>query len=176
MHFPRTVTKYQVLATKVNNAVKLSIESYVFPFKKAHKRDTGDLTAKGNISVGCVKSFQRNYPYGAFAAAVLGFTDADGMVLYGLEKSYQSTLAGVDGRTITQRNAYGNAIADENCHHLCSQGWLQSGAFAGCECAGDRGTVSERSHCSQHGGEPRLRHRDERQDRCHPCHGFQAGF
>ena len=30
------------------------------------------------------------------------------------KKSYQSTLAGVDGRTITQRNAYGNAIADEN--------------------------------------------------------------
>ena len=31
-----------------------------------------------------------------------------------MEKSYQSTLAGVDGRTITQRNAVGNAIADEN--------------------------------------------------------------
>ena len=42
------------------------------------------------------------------------FTDADGIGTYGLEKSYQSTLAGVDGRTITQRNAYGNAIADEN--------------------------------------------------------------
>ena len=41
-------------------------------------------------------------------------TDADGIGTYGLEKSYQSTLAGVDGRTITQRNAYGNAIADEN--------------------------------------------------------------
>ena len=60
------------------------------------------------------KSFQRNYPYGAFAAAVLGFTDADGVGTYGLEKSYQSTLAGVDGRTITQRNAVGNAIADAN--------------------------------------------------------------
>ena len=45
---------------------------------------------------------------------MLGFTDADGIGTYGLEKSYQSTLAGVDGRTITQRNAYGNAIADEN--------------------------------------------------------------
>ena len=30
------------------------------------------------------------------------------------KKSYQSTLAGVDGRTITQRNAVGNAIADAN--------------------------------------------------------------
>ena len=106
-------SSYQVLATKVNNAVKLSIESYVSQFNKAHKRAT-ETSRKGNISVGSEKSFQRNYPYGAFAAAVLGFTDADGIGTYGLEKSYQSTLAGVDGRTITQRNAYGNAIADEN--------------------------------------------------------------
>ena len=109
----KTDTKYQVLAAKVNNAVKLSIESYVSQFNKAHKRAT-ETSRKGNISVGSEKSFQRNYPYGAFAAAVLGFTDADGIGTYGLEKSYQSTLAGVDGRTITQRNAYGNAIADEN--------------------------------------------------------------
>ena len=109
----KTDTRYQVLATKVNNAVKLSIESYVSQFNKAHKRANG-TSRKGNISVGSEKSFQRNYPYGAFAAAVLGFTDADGIGTYGLEKSYQSTLAGVDGRTITKRNAYNNAIADEN--------------------------------------------------------------
>lgn len=104
---------YVTLATKVNNAVKLSIEKYVTSFNKAHKKAT-DTSRKGRISVSSEKSFQRNYPYGAFAAAVLGFTDADGIGTYGLEKSYQSTLAGVDGRTITQRNAVGNAIADAN--------------------------------------------------------------
>ena len=104
---------YVTLATKVNNAVKLSIEKYVTSFNKAHKKAT-DTSRKGRISVSSEKSFQRNYPYGAFAAAVLGFTDADGVGTYGLEKSYQSTLAGVDGRTITQRNAVGNAIADAN--------------------------------------------------------------
>ena len=97
----------------MNNAVKLSIEKYVTSFNKAHKKAT-DTSRKGRISVSSEKSFQRNYPYGAFAAAVLGFTDADGVGTYGLEKSYQSTLAGVDGRTITQRNAVGNAIADAN--------------------------------------------------------------
>ena len=60
------------------------------------------------------KGFQRDYPYGRFAAAVLGFCNADGQGVYGLENSYESTLAGVNGRTITLRNAYGNAIADEN--------------------------------------------------------------
>ena len=105
-------SSYQVLATKVNNAIKLSIESYISEYNKAHKRAT-DTTRKGRISVSSTKSFQRDYPYGAFAAAVLGFCDADGYGTYGLEKSYESTLAGVNGRTITLRNAYGNAIADQ---------------------------------------------------------------
>ena len=109
----RLDSAYVTLATKVNNAVKLSIEKYVTSFNKTHKKAT-DTARKGRISVSSEKSFQRNYPYGAFAAAVLGFTDADGVGTYGLEKSYQSTLAGVDGRTITQRNAVGNAIADAN--------------------------------------------------------------
>ena len=105
-------SSYQVLATKVNNAIKLSIENYISEYNKAHKRAT-DTTRKGRISVSSTKSFQRDYPYGAFAAAVLGFCDADGYGTYGLEKSYESTLAGVNGRTITLRNAYGNAIADQ---------------------------------------------------------------
>ena len=104
---------YVVLATKVNNAVKLSIEDYVSGFNKAHKKGSG-ADRIGRVSVSAEKSSQRNYPYGAFAAAVLGFTDGEGVGTYGLEKSYQSTLAGVDGRTITRRNAVGNAIADQN--------------------------------------------------------------
>ena len=104
---------YQVLATKVNNAVKLSIEKYISEYNKAHKKVT-DTTRKGRVSVSSTKSFQRDYPYGAFAASVLGFCDSDGYGTYGLEKSYESTLAGVNGRTITLRNAYGNAIADQS--------------------------------------------------------------
>ena len=109
----KTDSSYVVLATKVNNAIKLSIEDYVSSFNKAHKKAT-DTSRKGRVSISAEKSFQRNYPYGAFAAAVLGFTDGEGVGTYGLEKSYQSTLAGVDGRTITRRNAVGNAIADQN--------------------------------------------------------------
>ena len=104
---------YQVLATKVNNAVKLSIEKYISEYNKAHKKAT-DTTRKGRVSASSTKSFQRDYPYGAFAASVLGFCDSDGYGTYGLEKSYESTLAGVNGRTITLRNAYGNAIADQS--------------------------------------------------------------
>ena len=108
-------SSYQVLATKVNNAVKLSIAEYVSGYNDSHKKSNAEKgIRKGRISISSTKSFQRDYPYGAFAAAVLGFCDADGYGTYGLEKSYESTLAGVNGRTITLRNAYGNAIADAN--------------------------------------------------------------
>src|SRR5699024_1818265 len=60
------------------------------------------------------RTWQRSYPYGAFAASVLGFCNADGEGFYGLEKSYESLLAGVDGRTVTIRNAWGNAITDSS--------------------------------------------------------------
>ena len=106
-------SSYAVLASKVNNAVKLSVEKYVSEFNKAHK-NSDDGSRKGRISVSASTNFDRSYPYGAFAAAVLGFTDGEGVGTYGLEKSYQSTLAGVDGRTITLKNAVGNAIADQN--------------------------------------------------------------
>ena len=45
---------------------------------------------------------------------MLGFTDADGIGTYGLEKSYQSTLAGVDGRSITKSTPGGTAVQDAN--------------------------------------------------------------
>ena len=114
----KNTSSYQVLATKVNNAVKLSIEKYVSTYNKEHTKaktlEDGATVRKGRISVSSSKSFQRDYPYGAFAASVLGFCNGDGEGFYGLEKSYDSTLAGVNGRTITLRNAYGNAIADAN--------------------------------------------------------------
>ncbi len=116
-------TSYQVLATKVNNAVKLSIEKYVRPTTRPTARPTPkkailgmgrrDGTHRPEGTVSSSKSFQRDYPYGAFAARC--WASAMPMArVYGLENSYESTLAGVNGRTITLRNAYGNAIADEN--------------------------------------------------------------
>jgi stage V sporulation protein D (sporulation-specific penicillin-binding protein) len=114
----KNTSSYQVLATKVNNAVKLSIEKYVSTYNKEHTKaktlEDGTTVRKGRVSISSSKSFQRDYPYGAFAASVLGFCNGDGEGFYGLEKSYDSTLAGVNGRTITRRNAYGNAIADAN--------------------------------------------------------------
>ncbi len=126
-----------MLATKVNNAIKLSIEEYVKTYNKAHSKSgksagalekilaklglasrrattAPPLSARGGCRCRLPRASSGITPYGRFAAAVLGFCNADGQGVYGLENSYESTLAGVNGRTITLRNAYGNAIADEN--------------------------------------------------------------
>ncbi len=97
-------SSYVVLASKVNNAVKNSITEYA----------TERTGKNSRISVSASRTYQRSYPYGEFAAAVLGFCNADGEGFYGLEKSYDDVLSGTDGRTITIRNARGNAIADSN--------------------------------------------------------------
>ena len=136
-------SSYQVLAEKVNNAVKESIEKYV--------SDRNAIKGSGRLSLSSSRTYQRNYPYGAFAASVLGFTNADGEGFYGLEKSYDDILSGTDGRTVTIRNARGNAIHP-----------------------GSGGKIPERGHRGQHRREPRLRHRDGRQHRRHPGHGLEA--
>ena len=88
-------SQYQVLATKMNNAIKESVEKYVEAFNKLH-RNPEDGLYKGTVSIGYEKTFQRKYPYGAFAAAVLGFTDADGIGTYG----NATTFAAKDGSNL----------------------------------------------------------------------------
>ena len=108
-------SSYQVLATKVNNAVKLSIEKYISEYNKDHAKaktlEDGTVIKKGRVSVSSSKSFQRDYPYGAFAASVLGFCNSDGEGAYGLEKYYNETLAGTPGRSVAETDVNGNALA-----------------------------------------------------------------
>ena len=61
-------------------------------------------------SVWFEQSTKRYYPYGNYLSSSLGFTGTDNYGLYGLEQSLDDTLAGVAGRTITARNAWGGTI------------------------------------------------------------------
>ena len=54
------------------------------------------------------KEYQRQYPYGPLASAVIGFTAAGNVGVNGLENSYNSLLNGIDGRE------YGYLNADNN--------------------------------------------------------------
>ena len=52
----------------------------------------------------------RYYPKGTLASHVLGFTGSDNQGLYGLEYSYNSTLAGKDGYYTYAKDAAGNSM------------------------------------------------------------------
>ena len=58
-----------------------------------------DLADPGLI---IIENFRREYPYGKYAAHVLGFTDPDDNGLSGLEKQYDALLRGRDGSAVLQ--------------------------------------------------------------------------
>lgn len=55
----------------------------------------------------------RYYPYNTLAAHVLGFTDADGKGIYGLEAYYNNIMEGKSGRYITAQDARHNDMPFE---------------------------------------------------------------
>ncbi len=60
------------------------------------------ISDKGFIKI---KSFGRYYPFGTYAAQLLGFTDPDNRGLAGLELQYKEALTGRDGQAQLQYNA-----------------------------------------------------------------------
>ena len=52
----------------------------------------------------------RLYPSGAVAGNIIGFVDVDGIPLAGLERQYNTCLAGVDGQETFERSAQGMKI------------------------------------------------------------------
>lgn len=57
--------------------------------------------------VNLIEDFKRYYPYGSFAASILGFCGTDNQGLAGLENYYNDELTGVKGRVISAKNGVG---------------------------------------------------------------------
>ena len=55
----------------------------------------------------------RYYPAYELASAFIGFTNADGNGVYGLESYYDEILAGTDGYYVTARDSFGNELPYE---------------------------------------------------------------
>lgn len=87
-------TYYVRLASKVDSDTKDAILAF--------KEDKGITNG-----IRLVENYKRYYPFGAFAATVLGFTGTDSQGLAGIEAQYDSTLTGVDGKLVTAKNAVG---------------------------------------------------------------------
>ena len=72
-----------------------------------------EYASENNLPITVTQDTKREYPYGAFAASVLGFMHADGYGFYGLEAYYEETLAGTPGRLVSIKNGLGAEIAND---------------------------------------------------------------
>lgn len=85
---------YTVAKRKVENDIK----EQVIKFKNDNNITNG---------IRLIEDYKRYYPYGNFAAPVIGFTGTDSQGLLGLEAYYDKYLTGQSGRIITAKNAKG---------------------------------------------------------------------
>lgn len=92
----RTTKKsyYDVLKRKVETDVKNEVVKFM-----------ADKKIKSGVRL--IEDYKRYYPYGAFAASVLGFTGTDNQGLAGVEAQYDSYLTGTPGKLVTAKNAIG---------------------------------------------------------------------
>lgn len=71
-------------------------------------KETGDrIRAYKLDGVKVDEDYKRYYPYGSLASKVLGFTGGDNQGIIGLEVKYESVLAGIPGKILTQTDARG---------------------------------------------------------------------
>lgn len=101
--------QYRVLARGVEKPVTDAILEYAANFRlPAAEGETG----KRILSLRTEQTSTRSYPYGAFMSSVLGFCNSEGEGFYGLERSYETVLAGTPGRSIAETNVSGEVLAN----------------------------------------------------------------
>ena len=102
-------SQYNVLAKKLSYEEIRAFEDMQAAEKEASDKKSGDAEKKGKINgVWFEKEYQRGYPYGSLASAVVGFTTSGNLGMNGVENSYNSVLNGTNGRE------YGYLNSDSN--------------------------------------------------------------
>ena len=102
-------SQYNVLAKKLSYEEIRAFEDMQAAEKEASNKKSGDAEKKGKINgVWFEKEYQREYPYGSLASAVVGFTTSGNLGMNGVENSYNSVLNGTNGRE------YGYLNSDSN--------------------------------------------------------------
>ena len=102
-------SQYNVLAKKLSYEEIQAFEDMQAAEKEASDKKSGDTEKKGKINgVWFEKEYQREYPYGSLASAVVGFTTSGNLGMNGVENSYNSVLNGTNGRE------YGYLNSDSN--------------------------------------------------------------
>ena len=89
----KTQSYYQVIKYKIDKPQADAIRDF--------------CQAEDIAGVNLVEDYKRYYPYGDFAATILGFCGTDNQGLAGLESYYDEELTGVQGRVISAKNGWG---------------------------------------------------------------------
>jgi cell division protein FtsI (penicillin-binding protein 3) len=84
--------------------------SFVYIARKVDLAKASALEKLGIDGVGFLDDSKRSYPGGELAAQILGFVGVDDEGLAGIEKEYDSTLAGTPGRMVAERDPRGDII------------------------------------------------------------------
>ena len=105
--------KYQIINNSLDKAASDKIRDFI---------DKYSLEEQIKLNA----SAKRYYPYSDLASHALGFVNADGIGIYGLEKVYNNILEGTSGKYVTAQDAksndmpfqYEEYIEDENGYNL----------------------------------------------------------
>lgn len=98
---------------ELSNKISKNSKSYYYVVKRKVETDIKDkvvaFKTNNNITNGIrlIEDHKRYYPYGTFAANVIGFTGNESQGLSGIENYYDEYLTGTAGRIVTARNAVG---------------------------------------------------------------------
>ncbi len=84
--------------------------SFVWLARKVDDATASKIQAANIQGIGLSKEFERVYPFKHLAGQLLGFVGLDNVGLEGLERSYESTLAGINQKNVVQRDATGRAF------------------------------------------------------------------
>lgn len=91
-------SQYQIIKKNVEEEEELLVRAFI---------TKNGLTNQVSLE----ESTKREYPYGNFAAQVLGFTGSDNNGLNGIELMYDTILEGINGRAVKGRDSLMNELA-----------------------------------------------------------------
>lgn len=84
--------------------------SFVYLARKIDLTRAAALATRKLDGIGMIDDSMRTYPGGTLACQLLGFVGMDNTGLAGIEKEYDSTLAGTPGRIVAERDTQGRLI------------------------------------------------------------------
>lgn len=103
--FEKLNSNYVVLKSQVEKSKADRILDYISDMHIPGSERTIRLS-----SVSRESDTKRYYPQNELAASVIGFNNGEGHGIYGIEKYYDEYLSGIDGKTITAKDANGNEM------------------------------------------------------------------